>query len=414
VTSAATQTDVCVVCGGQTRLCLDLNKQPLANELLSAASQNYRVHPLGIAFCNVCSHGQLTHFVDPDDLFLDYRYVSGTSITLKNFFMWYAASLARALRPDARVLEIACNDGSLLSCFMAAGLHAVGVDPASNLTRLARDAGHEVLTGFFPYTRPEGKFDAITAMNVVAHTPTPFTFMQAIKDVLAPGGVAIIQTSQAMMLENGEFDTVYHEHYSYFTCASMNRLAARCGLRIESRKLVTVHGGSLMFILRHVEEMAAPLNFEGGVPFEIGWPSPEPAIFSLNFEGGQIDAAYKSFAERARAKMMEVRNKVTAHRAEGATIALVGVAAKALTFIRAADIKPDIYLDEAELKLGLSVPGTPHVIQPLEMAARLSANTLFLIGAWNFATELTQKLRTLRPGTKTKLLIYFPYLKESG
>ena len=411
---AGRQSNYCVVCGGKTQLCLDLDKQPLANVLLGAAFESYRAYPLGIAFCNECSHGQLTHFVDPNELFQDYLYASGTSGTLKAFFEWFSASLARSLRPGARVLEIACNDGSLLGCLNNVGLCATGVDPARNLTNMARAAGHAVLTGFFPETRPEGQFDVIVAMNVAAHTPTPLTLMKGIKETLAPRGVVVIQTSQALMLENGEFDTVYHEHYSYFTSASMQRLAAQCGLRLEARKLVTVHGGSLIFFLRHVDEIGASFNFEGGSPFEIKWPTPEPQVFSLQFGGSRIDAAYRSFADRARIAMGDARDRIAAHRAKGGDVALVGVAAKALTFIRAARIDPDIYLDEATLKLGLVVPGTPHAIQPLEKATKLSDDTLFLIGAWNFADELIRKLYALRPGSVSKLLVCFPSVKEIG
>jgi len=412
VNEASPQSNYCVVCGGKTQLCLDLDEQPLANVLLGAALESYRAYPLGIAFCNECSHGQLTHFVDPNELFQDYLYASGTSGTLKAFFEWFSASLANSLLPGARVLEIACNDGSLLGCLNNVGLCATGVDPARNLTNMARAAGHMVLTGYFPETRPNGRFDAIVAMNVAAHTPTPLTLMKGIKETLAPSGVVVIQTSQALMLENGEFDTVYHEHYSYFTSASMQKLAAQSGLRLEARKLVTVHGGSLIFVLRHADETGEPFKFEGGLPFEMKWPTPEPQVFSLKFGGTQIGTTYRAFAERARMAMSDARDRIADHRAKGGDVALVGVAAKALTFIRAAGIEPDIYLDEAPLKLGLVVPGTPHAIQPLERATDLSDDTLFLIGAWNFADELKRKLHALRPGSLSKLLVCFPSLKE--
>ena len=168
------------------------------------------------------------------------------------------------------MLEIASNDGSHLSCLAARGLDVMGIDPARNLNDIAAAAGHKVLTGFFPDVRPDGRFDVVVAMNVAAHTPTPLRFLAGVADVLAPGGVAIVQTSQALMLGNGEFDTVYHEHYSFFTVASMRALAARAGLRLEQVQLVAIHGTSLLLFLRRADESGPAIAFKARTP--LPWP----------------------------------------------------------------------------------------------------------------------------------------------
>ncbi len=312
------------------------------------------------------------------------------------------------------MLEIASNDGSLLSCLEAKGFEAVGIDPAENLNRIAVGAGRTVVTGFFPQVRPEGLFDIIVGMNVAAHTPNPSVFLRGVRGSLAPGGVAIIQTSQAMMIANGEFDTVYHEHYSFFTVASMTRLAEKCGLRVEQTQLVSVHGVSLMFFLRRVEDASPPFAFAGGPPFAVDWPEPMPPSLSNTLSGAAASGAYASFADGAKTAMQRAAECVEAHQASGRRVALVGVAAKALTFVRAAGIAPDMYIDEAPLKVGLTVPGTGRVIEPLDRVAGLAGSTTFLIGAWNFADELMRKIKALNAGASPKFLIYFPTIAEIG
>lgn len=402
----------CVVCGGQTAACLDLGSQPLANALLANATEPHDAFPLGLAACAKCSHGQLTHFVAPERLFKNYLYASGTGGALNPFFTWFSAALSKALPNGSRVLEIACNDGSLLDRLRDDGFKVCGVDPAANLTSVATSKGHDVLTGFFPATRPDGVFDAIVAMNVCAHTPEPRALMQGVKDLLAPNGVAIIQTSQAFMLLNGEFDTIYHEHYSFFTPASMRRLAERCGLTLETTQMFSVHGRSLVSILRHAGKPLAPLALNGGPPFAVSWPDPEPAIMARDVDSATSSSAYQAFAAQARDVIAKASNRIFAHQRAGHPVALVGVAAKALTFITAAGVKPDIFIDEAALKIGRFVPGASRAIEPMARAADLPPDTLFMIGAWNFAEPLAAKIRAHRANLQTRFLVCLPELRE--
>jgi SAM-dependent methyltransferase len=402
----------CLVCEAATEPLLDLDVQPLANVLLEDDSQAFQAYPLGLAVCRCCTHAQLTHFLPPGSLFCDYLYASGTSDTLRRYFAWFAASLSRCLRPNARVLEIASNDGSLLSELAACALDVTGVDPAANLNTIAAAAGHHVITGFFPEARPDGQFDAVVAMNVAAHTPAPLAFLRGVAEMLAPGGVAILQTSQALMLANGEFDTIYHEHYSFFTVASMRRLAERAGLRLEQVRLVSVHGTSFLFFLRRAGDPVLPLTFSAARPFALAWPDAAPA--GLAAHPGEEDArvAYSRFAEMAKTTMQGVASRVDWHKAQGRQVALAGVAAKALTFVRAAGIRPDLYLDEAPLKIGRLVPGTQAPIAPLTSIARLRQDTVFLIGAWNFADELMRKIRDIERGFEATFLIHYPQIRE--
>jgi SAM-dependent methyltransferase len=414
MTAACVPQKTCIVCDVPVQPLLDLDVQPPANQLLKDAGEPYEAFPLGLSVCPSCTHGQLTHFVDPARLFKHYLYASGTSGTLKAYFEWFADALAAGSPRGARVLEIASNDGSLLASLEARGFDAVGVDPAENLNRIATRAGRKVLTGFFPDVRPEGLVDVIVAMNVAAHTPNPSAFMRGVRECLAPGGVAIIQTSQALMIANGEFDTVYHEHYSFYTVASMSRLAERCGLRVEEVRLVSVHGVSAMFFLRRAEDAVSPLPFSGGTPFAVDWPEPTPPFLAKSLSSADALKAYAIFSEGAERAMQSAASLVAEYQAAGRRVALVGVAAKALTFVRAAGITPDLYIDEAALKVGLIVPGTGQKIEPLDKAKGIAADTIFLIGAWNFAEELMRKIRAVSAPENPKFVVYFPKLLEIG
>lgn len=402
----------CLVCDGPTEPLLDLDVQPLANVLLRDEAEGFDTFPLGLATCAVCTHAQLTHFLPPGALFTDYLYASGTSNTLRQYFGWFASGLAGCLRPGARVLEIASNDGSLLTQMASQGLDVTGVDPAANLNAVAAAAGHRVITGFFPDATPGGTFDAVVAMNVAAHTPQPLAFLRGVAGVLAPGGVAIIQTSQALMLANGEFDTIYHEHYSFFTVASMRRLAERAGLRLEQVRLVSVHGTSFLFFLRRAADTVPLMAFPADPPFGVAWPDPEAPYLAMHPGREEARAAYAAFAAKARATMQGVASRLTWHKAQGRQIALAGVAAKALTFVRAAGIAPDLYLDEAPLKIGRLVPGAQAPIAPLTTISRLGQDTVFLIGAWNFADELIRKICAIEHGFKATFLIHYPHIRE--
>ena len=397
----------CIVCGSETSDVIDLGRQPLANQLLEERDQSFDTFELGLAYCPSCSHGQLTHFVDPRVLFSHYLYASGTSGTLKSYFDWFAIELRRTLGQDARVLEVACNDGTLLAKLSEQGLDAVGVDPAENLTSIARQRGLDVLTGFFPQVAPSGKFDAVIAMNVLAHTPEPLGILQGIKKHLGEGGVAFVQTSQAMMLEDAQFDTIYHEHYSFFTPRSMETLSARVGLRLEKVFLTTVHGGSAVFVLRHIEDDSRTSSFTRSGGFLI---SADPAgVTDTNYPADPA-GTYQRFAMKSHEIIAHARKELSSYRHEGKLIALTGVAAKSMTFIRAARIEPDVYLDEAALKVGRFIPGTDQKIKPFSAARDLPDDTVFLIGAWNFASEIIGKIEQLRPGRTSTAMTAFPAL----
>ena len=398
----------CLCCGSdRLKQVLDLNTQPPANLYVREPRPETPQFPLCLNRCEDCWHSQLSWSVGRREIFDQYAYVSGTSKTLANFFLWFASALRKTIGSNKRVLEIAANDGSLIKAMQAEGLACVGVDPAMNIVDVARQNGLPIELGYWPQEaeKIEGKFDAIIGMNVLAHVDTPLEFLQGCKQVLAPGGIVLIQPSQARMFENGEFDTIYHEHISFFNSRSIGRLAERVGLKLVGTALVKVHGDSPVYFFMHANEVTLPSfsafqTGEFGIAEDLGAYENKVGLFG--------EAVYEKFAQAATEVIDGVKRVVEEHKAKGFNIAFVGAAAKAITVLNAAKLSPDHLLDEAPLKIGLYAPGCNTLVEPLTAAANWKQPTLFILSAWNFRVELTAKLAKIGVPADSKFYAYFP------
>lgn len=389
---------------------LDLGLQPLANCLLKRREDLFSSYPLGLVCCPACGHGQLSHFVSAKELFDHYLYASGGCDSLREYFSWFAAEVGRLLSPGADVLEIACNDGTLLGELKPFGYNLLGVDPAANLVEIARSRGFDVIGDFWPcFQAINGRqFDLIVGMNVLAHTPDPHAFLLGVRSALKPDGICLIQTSQARMLLNGEFDTIYHEHFSFFTPRSMATLAARAGLELRAVKLVQVHGTSFAFILTRTECQRDVTDFLASGPYGVQPPSVAAGIIDQITGSGE---QYQGFGAAAQARMARVKEACAAHRGSGHPICFVGAAAKAITFLHAAGIRPDHVYDEAPLKIGRYIPGIDVCIEALADIALVNT-PLIVISAWNFRDILTAKLKSLLGSRNSEFLVYFPEVEQ--
>ena len=258
----------CPVCGSKDlQLVVDLGDQPFANDFSSNVTQALRSprFPLKLVRCRVCNHYHLSHVASRSDLFEHYLYKSGTSATLKQHFNW----LARKVRKESRkkkgsVLELACNDGTQLDSFKALGWKTYGVHPAKNIAVLAQAKNHTVRIGFWPLEFPElpkgDHLTAITAQNVLAHVPFPVDFLKACVAVMGPNTKLYIQTSQCNMQQLGQFDTMYHEHISFFTGHSFHKAATLAGLVIERFETVPIHGESCLVTMQLAESNLAGVS----------------------------------------------------------------------------------------------------------------------------------------------------------
>jgi SAM-dependent methyltransferase len=400
----------CLCCDSDTlESVLDLGQQPPANSYSVDAGVVVPPHPLGLNRCTQCWHSQLSFCVDRQEIFDRYAYVSGTSRTLTQFFSWFAHALASIVPPAGRVLELAANDGSLIREMQKRGLECVGVDPARNIVETARSQGLPVHCGYWPEAAQDvqGEFDAIVCMNVVAHVDDPMSFLAGCAAKLRRGGVVIVQPSQARMFENGEFDTIYHEHISFFNSRSMDRLARRVGLKLAGTALFKVHGDSPVYFLRHAdlpEDMPSLDAFrqgEFGIDEDLLAYERRIALFERS--------TYDRFRTRALEVIHDLRGTVETHRARDFEIVFVGAAAKAMTVLNAAGIRPDRLLDESPLKVGLHAPGCGQQVEGLDVVRQLTRPALFVLSAWNFRLELAQKLRERGVPEGSVFYAYFPH-----
>ena len=388
-TIPADQLNSCLACGGKNlKTSLDFGHQPLANAFQKEPKAGDKF-PLAVNYCQECSHVQLTAIVSREAIFTDYIYVSGTSRTLQKDFSDFASQLTDKHGPG-RVLDIACNDGSQLDEFKIRGWETFGIDPAENLHPIS-SKNHNVSMGFLSDNHPSdlGQFDVVIAQNVVAHTANPLEFLSIASRF---GGTLYVQTSQADMISNFQFDTIYHEHVSFFSETSFATLANRANLELVDISKRGIHGGSYLFELRRQE---APIL---DVPkLKLGFVSEE---------------SMSLFTENSWKILHELKDLIYTLRKNGHRVVGYGAAAKAMTILSVADIQLDYIIDDSPHKQGLWTPcgGTPiYSIQALQVEDQ----EIYLIPlAWNFAEEILARVKAVFP-LEVKVITYFPKVSVS-
>lgn len=398
----------CLCCNSENLdLILDLAMQPLANTYRDTKDKNIKKYPLALNVCLSCWHSQLSYCVDRKFIFDSYTYISGTSKTLNAYFRWFAQELKRITPTGGRVLEIAANDGSLVIEIDALGMDVIGIDPAKNIVNSALDRGVNIVCGYWPQdsSNVQGKFDAIVCMNVLAHVESPFDFLLGCKNKLAPDGIVFIQPSQARMFGNYEFDTCYHEHISFFNTSSIKSLAARVGLRLLKTTLVSIHGDSAIYMLIH-DESKREITSESFSEKPFGIPE------SLEAYEANINlfkkSTYDVFSKKANSILNNLNFDITEFKSKGFEIVFVGAAAKAMTVINAIGIVPDYFIDEAALKVGLYPAGIPVKIESFELCKKLDRPAFFVITAWNFKIEISEKIKKIGIPQGSVIYTYFP------
>ena len=389
----------CLACGGTDLIpTLDLNNQPLANNFRSTRyPKDEPVYPLAINRCCDCDHLQLSHAVDPELIYTHYLYVSGTSETYVHYMDWYARFVREQFNIwGRRVLDIGCNDGSQLNAFKKIGCDTYGVDPAENLYPVS-SANHKVVLGFWDqkyiYNKINTSFDVITCQNAFAHNPDPLAFLKLAKLYLEVDGKILIQTSQADMVLNGEFDTIYHEHISYYNIESMKALAERAGLFLQDVVKTPIHGTSYIFILGQV-------------------PANKQRVENLLAMESRLHrgSTYRKWAADVNKLIQDLDKQLTVYRQQGFRIVGYGAAAKGMTLINAGKFEFDAVIDDNPLKQGLYCPGTSTQVVSSDYIQRLSADArvLFVPLAWNYYQDIKAKIRKIRTNDQDLFLQYFP------
>ena len=397
----AKQLQECLCCGStDLELTLDLGTQPMANSYLTDPDESELTFPLVLNRCRSCSHLQLSHAVNPDLLFKNYLYVSGTSQTLRDYFDWFAhLTFDYCVGEPKSVLDIACNDGSQLNSFKALGLTTYGIDPATNLHPISSQA-HEVVCDYFTQEYVEHfkskNLDIITAQNVFAHNSYPLEFLKQCKEIMQDHTVLFVQTSQANMVANNEFDTIYHEHLSFFCANSMNELAKRAGLYLVDVAKTPIHGTSYLFVFTKTPR-------ENNV---------EQILADERDQGLQDPATYVEYARRAEQVVKDLKDTIFAYRSEGYVIAGYGAAAKGMTLLNYGNLSLDFIIDDNPLKQGKFTPGMRIPIESIEILDECQdLNVAFVPLAWNFFDEISTRIRAKRNKNGDAFIRYFPTIK---
>ena len=392
--------DRCLCCNSDNiNMLLDLNNQPLANSY-HKEDEKLDAYPLGVNLCGECYHIQLTHVVNPDLLFKNYLYVSGTSNTLKDNMKWFADYIIENdwLEKGSSVLDIACNDGTQLDYFKDVGLKTYGIDPAENLHKLS-SKNHDVVCDYFSSDKFDDKFDIITAQNVFAHNSNPKEFLDECDKLMHDDSILYIQTSQAEMILNNQFDTIYHEHVSFFNINSFVELTKRTNLNLVDVVKTPIHGVSYLFKL-------TKNRFEG-----------RRRVFNELEVERQRGLYSKKTYDRYKLNVSEVVNDfkelVENYKGEGFKLVGYGAAAKGMTFLNFTDVKLDFVIDDNSLKQELYTPGTDILIKSVDHLKTYSEDNkiLFIPLAWNFYEEIRERIKAVRDNENDWFLRYFPKVK---
>ena len=396
----AKELNECLCCGSTNlELVLDLGSQPMANSFIKDVNEEELVFPLKLNRCPECSHLQLSHAVNPDLLFKNYLYVSGTSQTLREYFNWFARETLKYFPEANTVLDIACNDGSQLNSFKELGFRTYGIDPATNLHKISSQE-HEVICDYFTQehvSHYKNRVDIITAQNVFAHNDYPLDFLLQCKEIMHDNSVLFIQTSQADMIRNNEFDTIYHEHLSFFCAKSMKALATRAGLYLINITKTPIHGNSYVFVF---SKKPASTELADNVVFE------EQSYGLYNA------STYVKYADRCVDIVKELEQTIFHYRMLDYLIVGYGAAAKGMTLINFGDLFLDYIIDDNPLKQGLYCPGShiPVVSKDI-LDQHKDVKVAFIPLAWNFFDEIKRNIKSKRDNAEDVFIKYFPNIK---
>ena len=387
--------DRCRICGaGDLVRYLDLGTTPLANSYLrpDQLAEPEPAVELALQMCARCGLSQLTRVVDRDAMFRDYLYVSSTSATFREHCAELAASAmqAAAARPGDLVLDIASNDGLLLSCFRSQGARVVGVDPARNLAEEATARGIPTIADYWSaavardLVAAHGRPRIVTATNVVAHVDDLHEFVDALAAALAPSGIFVMEVPYLLdFVEQAEFDTAYHEHLSYIGVRPLRDLFARHGFAIfDVTRFPAIHGGTIRVSVARAGERAPQPSVAEALSREEAFGIADPRV-------------YVAFGERVSRNMADLARTVRRLRSAGGTVWAYGASAKGNTLMNFARLRADdvpVVVDDNPKKWGLFTPGAHMRITGPEELRDTSAGHLLLL-AWNFEREIVRRSR---------------------
>lgn len=390
----------CRGCGISLALPLiDLGTSPPSNAYVRADQLEHAEQwvPLKVAVCQHCWLVQTEDYTSADSLFdAEYAYFSSFSSTWLAHAERYVAEMVERfdLTADSRVVEIAANDGYLLQYVAKRGIPCLGVEPTRSTAQAAREKGLDIRELFFgrdtaSQLHSEGwAADLMAANNVLAHVPDINDFLGGFATLLKPAGVATFEFPQLLTLMAGQqFDTLYHEHYSYLSLTAVQTLCERNGLEVFDVSQLTTHGGSLRVFVQRVD----------GVRREVQ-PSVQQQLQAELAAGVKTPAYYATLAPAAERIKHELLRFLLQAKADGKRVVGYGAAAKGNTLLNYAGVKPDLLAWVADAnphKQGKYLPGSRiPIVSPAQID--LEKPDYVLVLPWNLLHEVSQQLAHVR------------------
>ena len=382
----------CRLCGEALRhVVVDLGMTPSANAFRRPGDGPEAVHPLRAHVCHGCFLVQVQAYHTPAELFGEYAYFSSYSDAWCAHSEAFAAAVSArfGLGPRHRVVEIASNDGCLLRRFMARGMPVLGVEPAANVARVAvEEHGVPTLVQFFGEETARRMVadgqgaDLLVANNVLAHVPDLHDFVEGLRILLKAEGIVTLEFPHLLRLIEGvQFDTIYHEHFSYLSLATARRVLAEHGLGVFDVEELSIHGGSLRIYARHDGAGSAAVD----------------AVLSKEAGLERLET-YAAFAERVEAVKRQLLAFLTAARERGESVAAYGAPAKGNTLLNFCGIGPDLVeytVDRSPHKQGLLLPGSGIPVHHPRRIGEMRPQWVLIL-PWNWADEIFGQMAHVR------------------
>jgi SAM-dependent methyltransferase len=377
---------------------VDLGMSPLCESYLRADQLNASepFYPLHVYVCRSCWLVQLEQYVSAEHIFTEYAYFSSFAESWVQHARRYTEAMIDrfGLGPDSQVIELASNDGYLLQWFVKAGVPALGIEPAANVAAVAEEKGVPTLVRFFGVELAnelvgEGRrADLLLGNNVLAQVPDLNDFVAGMKLALAPGGVLTMEFPHVMrLIDENQFDTIYHEHFGYFSLHTSRSIFNHHGLEVFDVEEIPTHGGSLRVFARHAEDETKPV-----LPAVPELLAREEAFGLTSVE------RYAAFAAQVEETKRGILELLIALKRDGKTIAGYGAPGKGNTLLNYCGVRTDFLdftVDRNPYKQGLYLPGTHiPILEPREIERR-RPDYVFIL-PWNFRDEIVQQMAGIR------------------
>lgn len=377
---------------------IDLGMSPLCESFLTAGQLNRMeaFYPLKVYICANCFLVQLEEYVSPDEIFTEYAYFSSYSDTWLQHAQNYTNLMIERFKlgKQHRVIEIASNDGYLLQYFVEHGIPVTGIEPAKNVAKVAVDKGITTIVDFFGVKLAEKmagegtKADLLLGNNVLAQVPDINDFVGGMKTLLKPKGIITMEFPHLMRLvEGNQFDTIYHEHFSYFSLMAVEKIFSAHGITLFDVEELTTHGGSIRIYGRHAEDTnrSVTKRFQKLKDREV----------QAGYNGMQIYAAFADKVTETKRKLLRILIDI---KQQGKTIVGYGAPGKGNTLLNYCGIRADFLdytVDRNPYKHGRFTPGTHIEIYPPDKIQNDRPDFIFVL-PWNLKTEIVRQLSFIK------------------